>query len=642
MIECINITKSFGEVNLFESFSYRFNDKGLYILYGPSGSGKTTLFNILLGNETFNGFIRYDKTIFKDKVSFDFIQEKVAFITQNVYFIDYLTMKENMSLASNQKIDNYLKIFEYLGIKSSLGKYPNQLSGGEKQRFAIAASIIKKKTIFFFDEPTSSLDKDNKIIIFDILKKISDKCLVICATHDSAIFKYSNNIINFNELRNNIDLINPVNCSNNIMSKEKINFHSIKKLFKNMCKQIWRKKKMISIIYIFFFLISLLLCFACTDYEKKAFSSLVDTYHTNSVRVDCSLDTGDYCKKIMSKYNVSEIVYHYIRNIPIKELNEENQYYDNEIDFQLDILSLPINKELIYYADEYIKYGSYFSNKNQVIIGYDKALELFGNNEKNLKEHIGDIIKLRLPDGEDYFEIVGILNRIDKKGSFYFTSILGQYDFDSYYYLNGKYLEKYLYDDIYGEEEVSDLKTTSLTAFFNDKYDFLNFYNDYSTRNDLIKLDNPINHFVEYQSVLDKYKPVFLTISISIVFLSFLFYYQLNKTEILYTYYYYSVYQYFGYNDKEIKCSSIIYNIFYIVILFILSFFLSFIASYFINTLITYLRIIPFNLLKVDYNISLLLLLILLIFAFLNGVILNHIREKKGWYKILIEESDLL
>ena len=124
MIECINITKSFGEVNLFESFSYRFNDKGLYILYGPSGSGKTTLFNILLGNETFNGFIRYDKTIFKDKVSFDFIQEKVAFITQNVYFIDYLTMKENMSLASNQKIDNYLKIFEYLGIKSSLGKYP--------------------------------------------------------------------------------------------------------------------------------------------------------------------------------------------------------------------------------------------------------------------------------------------------------------------------------------------------------------------------------------------------------------------------------------------------------------------------------------------------------------------------------------
>lgn len=642
MIECINITKSFGEVKIFKSFSYRFNDKGLYVLYGPSGSGKTTLFNILLGNETFDGFIRYEQKIFKNKVSFDFIQEKVAFITQNNYFIDYLTMKENMSLASNQNIDNYIKIFDYLGIKSSLGKYPNQLSGGEKQRFAIAASIIKKKTIFFFDEPTSSLDKDNKLIIFDILKKISDKYLVICATHDSAIFNYSNNIINFNELKSNIDLINPVYCPDDITSKEKIRFTSIKNLFKNMCKQIWRKKKIISIIYIFFFLISLLLCFACTDYENKAFSSLVDTYHTNSVRLECSLDSGDYCKKILSKYKVSEIVYHYIRNIPIKELKEKNHYYDNEIDFQLDILSLPINKELIYKADEYIKYGSYFSDKNQVIIGYDKALELFGNNEKDLKKHIGDKIKLKLPDGEDYFEIVGILNRVDKKCFFYFTSILGQYDFDTYYYLNGRYLEKYLYDDIYGAQELSGLKTTSLTAFFYDKYDFLNFYNDYSTKNDLIYLDNPINHFVEYRSVLDEYKPVFLIISISIAILSLIFYYQLNKTENLYTYYYYSVYQYYGYNDKEIKYSSILYSVFYIVILFILSFLLSFIASYFINSLITHLRIIPFNLLKVDYNISFILFLALALFSLFEGIILNHVREKKGWYKILIEESDLL
>ncbi len=643
MIQCSNISKSYDNP-IFQNFFYHFEETGFYVLYGASGSGKTTLLQILLGITPFEGSIRYGNKEYRNQVVFDEVQEQIAYISQDNYFIDYLTMEENIKLETKKDKKSIVNTAKLLKIENLLEKLPNQLSGGERQRFAILGNLLKNKKIFLMDEPTSSLDQNNKRIIFEIIQKLKEKVLVICATHDEMVFEYTNHIIDFNHLEQ-YQTIKENHSNFSIDKKHAFSIFSCSLLFQSLWKQVKRNAEKISFLYILIFTLALLLCFACTDFQSKLFSSLVNVYHTNAIRIDCSIDTGNYCQDILSKYDVSEVVYHYVRNAPTSE-EVEGSIVKDDFHYELKILSLPTKEKDFYQAHDKLLYGTYFSNPNQMIVGYQEALKLAEKYQVELEELMGRKEVFLLPDGEDTFEIVGILKPLDQETSYYFQSVLGVYPFDNYYYVNGSYLEKYLYDDVLGQDELNPgTRSTALTVFFENKYSFLDFYHDYENKTlqeDLIRLYNPVSNFVEYELNMETVRIVCFSISITFLVLAMIFYLQIHKTQNAYTDHYYCIYQYYGYSHKEIKYASIGYFVTYIIFLLILSVACSSILSMIINQIVVWKHLLPFPIFVVDGKWIFFLILILGFVAMLEGIYLNYIRKKDGWYQMLKEKSDLL
>ncbi len=649
MITIGKITKTYGNVSIFHDFSYSFRNHHLYVLYGPSGCGKTTLFQIMLGLTNIDGgSVSYGQKKYTSQVSFDEVQNLIAYISQESYFIDYLTMQENLELESNKSLDEITKVAKQLKIEKLLKKYPTQISGGERQRFSIAGNLLKEKKIFFLDEPTSSLDYENKTLIYEILNELKKDCLMICATHDDSIFPYADDIIDYEKIStyNKTGKTEPVTFE----TKRKPKLKNTLYLLKYIWKQTWRTDKKISFLYIGVFLISLLCLFACQDYEPKLFSGLVNQYHTKALRIDCSLDSGDYCQSILEQYNSPEVVYHYIRNYPSKyggaEFSQEvGSSVVEDLTFQLDILSLPFEQTNFDKIEERLAYGSYFTEPKQVIIGYEIAQKLQEIYQVEMKDLIHRTENLELPDGIDEFEIVGILKPMDRETNTYLTSILGPYPFDEYYYLNGKYLEKYLQDDVYGISEMGSLNATSLTVFFEDEFDFLKFYQDYKDKtleDSWIRIEDPVNNFAEYSNLMEFIEKICFAFSIIILILALMFYYQIHKTKNIYTDYYYCVFQYYGYQNKEIKYARILYDVTYVLGIMIVASIFAIMIGTIANQVVMLARWIPFSIFTVNVSWLVGMILLATIIATIEGWRLNYIQKKEGWYEMLKEKSDLL
>ena len=199
VIELKNLSKTFVEkknVKVLKNINYKFKLGKIYSLMGPSGSGKSTLLNIisLIDRPSF-GLIKFQN----NSVDFNKNQENDLFRANNIGIIyqqDNLlpdfTALENVYLAclaaGHNKEDAQKKarnILKKVGLTNRLEHYPNELSGGEKQRVAISRALVNEPKIILADEPTGSLDKKTSNEIFKLLKKqINSKRLIIFATHN--------------------------------------------------------------------------------------------------------------------------------------------------------------------------------------------------------------------------------------------------------------------------------------------------------------------------------------------------------------------------------------------------------------------------------------------------------------------------
>ena len=174
---------------------------------GPSGSGKSTLLNLIsLIDRPTSGLIKYqDKAIdFKKNRQNDlFRANNIGIIYQQDNLLSDFTALENVYLSSlaagNKKdfsISKAKNILKKVGLSNRLEHYPNELSGGEKQRISIARAIINEPKIILADEPTGSLDKKTAEEIFNLLKKqINPKRIIIFATHNRFFAKKSDCIL---------------------------------------------------------------------------------------------------------------------------------------------------------------------------------------------------------------------------------------------------------------------------------------------------------------------------------------------------------------------------------------------------------------------------------------------------------------
>lgn len=194
---CFSYQDGESKKKIFNGASCDFLDKKFYCITGPSGCGKSTLLS-LLGtiDKCESGLILLDgNDIFEDESTYR--KKKVGFVFQDYNLINYLDGFENvalaMEIAANKKDEN--RIYGALSVvgidKETAKRKANRLSGGEKQRIAIARALINNPEIILADEPTGNLDIENSNMIVDIFLKLAheyDKC-VIMVTHNLDIAK---------------------------------------------------------------------------------------------------------------------------------------------------------------------------------------------------------------------------------------------------------------------------------------------------------------------------------------------------------------------------------------------------------------------------------------------------------------------
>lgn len=182
MISINHGTKSFGKQNVFSDISLCIHHPGMYALWGESGCGKSTLMNIIAGYDRFDeGSVVCEGTVMT--------------IFQNYELIDQLNVYDNITLGTEFPEGSEFML-EVLQLKELLKQYPYELSGGQKQRVGIARALIYQPSIVCCDEPTESLDIENRHIVMDLLKQYSQDHIVIMATHQKeAVDQYADHVI---------------------------------------------------------------------------------------------------------------------------------------------------------------------------------------------------------------------------------------------------------------------------------------------------------------------------------------------------------------------------------------------------------------------------------------------------------------
>lgn len=201
MFEIRNLSLSFAGRRLLEPTDLIFERGKVYTIYGKSGVGKSSLLNkigLLSATDPSVSYFFDGKEIdIENKKSVSvFIAEEVAFVFQGRNLINDLTVFENLRLALNfydlspdeieSKIDTVLADLQISSLKHA---YPEDLSGGEEQRVAIARALVTGKTLILADEPTSSLDKENREKVSALLIDLAHKYhkIVLIVSHDEAM-----------------------------------------------------------------------------------------------------------------------------------------------------------------------------------------------------------------------------------------------------------------------------------------------------------------------------------------------------------------------------------------------------------------------------------------------------------------------
>ena len=170
-----------NEYIALRNVTIEFEKKGLVFIEGQSGSGKTTLLNIISG---------LDKPT-SGTLENDYGENYCSMIFQDFQLIDSLTIEGNLNLVMDimpNSLKDKSELVKKYGLDNILDHYPNQISGGEKQRVAIVRAILENRPLIICDEPTGNLDEDNAVKIADLLFSESKERLVLVASHDTELF----------------------------------------------------------------------------------------------------------------------------------------------------------------------------------------------------------------------------------------------------------------------------------------------------------------------------------------------------------------------------------------------------------------------------------------------------------------------
>jgi lipoprotein-releasing system ATP-binding protein len=207
-----NIYKRYGQLEVLKGVNLEIQQGEVISIVGPSGSGKSTLLHILgtldmadIGEVIMNGEIM---TKLKGKKLAAFRNKHIGFVFQFHHLLPEFTALENVCipgwLAGRKKNEvkaAALKLLSMLGLSERRDNKPNQLSGGEQQRVAVARALINNPDIVFADEPTGNLDSTNATelhqLFFDLRKQFNQTFLIV--THNEELARLSDRVLNMKD-----------------------------------------------------------------------------------------------------------------------------------------------------------------------------------------------------------------------------------------------------------------------------------------------------------------------------------------------------------------------------------------------------------------------------------------------------------
>lgn len=194
-----------------DDVSLHLRDSEFVAILGPSGSGKTTLLNII------GGLDRYDSgdliingistKNYRDRDWDSYRNHTIGFVFQSYNLIPHQTILSNVELAltisgtsKSERKKLAIHALQQVGLGAQLHKKPNQLSGGQMQRVAVARALVNDPDILLADEPTGALDSDTSIQVMDLLQEVAKDRLVVMVTHNPELAEqYANRIVNLRD-----------------------------------------------------------------------------------------------------------------------------------------------------------------------------------------------------------------------------------------------------------------------------------------------------------------------------------------------------------------------------------------------------------------------------------------------------------
>ncbi len=212
LIEIHDIGKNYqsGDITVkaIKNMNFYIDDGEFITIMGQSGSGKSTLLSVLgaLNHPSCGKVLIDSMDLYKlsTEQRADFRSEYIGFIFQSFQLIPYLTVIENVEvpmavtgIKKKKQKQMAMDVLKIVGLEQQAGRLPDQLSGGEQERVAIARAIVNKPPMILADEPTGNLDSNTALEIMELLKSLNqDGHTIIMVTHNQKMSDYASRTIN--------------------------------------------------------------------------------------------------------------------------------------------------------------------------------------------------------------------------------------------------------------------------------------------------------------------------------------------------------------------------------------------------------------------------------------------------------------